>query len=151
MLRCSTTSPVACEHKNWSLVNTRIPHYPLVSPWHGFLAIHWMLAVSPWKYSIAIRMLSLCGMAPSPSAHCFAVEILHRHPVSPWEGSLTLRSLAIAMGWVPTGRLPVGKLPRYPLLAGYIAVLSLCLCKETPCENSVGRLSSHCRTLAYIA
>jgi len=29
----STTSSVACEHKDWSLVNTRVTHYPLaVSP-----------------------------------------------------------------------------------------------------------------------
>jgi hypothetical protein len=121
MLRRSTASSVACEHKNRLLVNTRIPCYPLaVSPWHGSLAIYWMLAVSPWEYSIAIRSLSRHGKTPSPSA------------VSPWEDSLTLCSLAIAVGQVPTGRLPVGKPPCYPLVACCIAVQLLCLRNETP-------------------
>ena len=55
-------------------------------------------------------------------------------------------------GTRPMGRLCMGKLPRYPLVTCCIIVLLLCLRKETPCEeNSVGRLSSRCGTLAYIA
>jgi hypothetical protein len=110
MLRRSTTSSVAFEHKNRSLVNTRIPRYPAAT----WLPRH-PLAVSPWEYSIANR--------------------------SPWGGSLairclvvrrlTLRSLPNAMRRVPTSTLPVGKLPRYPLVACYIAVLSLHLRKMT--------------------
>jgi len=70
ILRRSTTSPVACELKNRSLVNTRIPHYPpAVSPWHGSLANRWTLAVSPWEW-------------------------LHHHPLSGCGvGSLAIRSL----------------------------------------------------------
>jgi hypothetical protein len=141
MLRRSTTSSVTCEHKNRLLVNTRIPCYPpAVSLWHGSLAIRWMLAVSPWEYSIAICSLPHRGKTPSPSA------------ISPWEDSLSLRSLTITMGRVPTDRLPVGKLPHYSLVACCITVLSLCLSNETPREeNCMGKLSSHCGRLTYIA
>jgi hypothetical protein len=135
----STTSSVSCELKNQSLVNTRIPRYPLaVSPWYGSLAIRWTLAVPPWKYSIAIRSVSPCdgslairsllrrGKTPSPSA------------VSGWEDPITLRSLAIAVG-----QIHMGKLSRYPLVDCCIVVLSLCLRKGTNREeNSVGRLCS---------
>ena len=137
---------VAGEHQNPSLssrclVMTWLPHHPLDN---SCIAVrifhHYPLAVSLWDGSLAICSLPPHGKTPSPSA------------VSPWEDSLTLRSLAIAMGWVPTGRLPMGKLPHYPLVTCCIAVLSLCLRKETPREeNSVGRLSSHHRTLAYKA
>jgi hypothetical protein len=104
MLRRSTTSSVACEQKDRSLVNTRIPRYPpTASPCHG---------------SLAIRPLPRRDMAPSPSAHC------------------------LALTW----------LPRHPLVACGIAVLSLRLLKETPREeNSVSRLSFRHWTLAYIA
>ena len=141
MLRCSTTSSVACEHKNWPLVNTRIPRWPLaVSPWHGSLAICWTLAVSPWEYSIPICSLSHHGKTPLPPA------------VSPWEDSLTLRSLTIAVEQAPTGRMPMGKPPCCLLVACCITVPSLCLRKETPPVGrlSLGRLTSRHRTLAYI-
>jgi len=85
---------------------------------------HWWtpesLAILPWDGSLAIHSVSHHGKILSPSA------------VSPWEDSLSLRSLAIAMGWVPTGRLSVDKLLCYPLVACGIAVLSLRLHKETP-------------------
>jgi hypothetical protein len=100
---------------------------------------HYLLAVSPWDSCIAIRSLPHHGKTPLPSN------------VLPWKDSLSLHLLAIAVGQVPMGRLPVGKLPRNPLVACCIAVLSLCLCKKTPREeNSMGRLSSHHGTLAYI-
>jgi len=82
MLCRSTTSPVACEHRNRLPVNTRIPRYPpAVLPWHGSLAIRWTPAVSPWEW-VHRHLLSCCGVASSPSAHCLAVERLHRHPLS---------------------------------------------------------------------
>ena len=142
MLRRSTTSPVACEHKNRSLVNTRIPRYPpTVSTWHGLHTIHWTPAVLSWEWlhrhplwggSLAIHSLPHRGKTPLPSA------------VSLWEDSLSLRLLPIAVGWVPTGRPPMGKLLRYLLVTCCIAVLSLGLHKETPGgENPVGRLSRY--------
>jgi hypothetical protein len=118
--------------------------------------------------SLAILPLSRHDMAPSPSAHCFAVTWLPRPPLtaSPWHGTLAIRSLprrdmallpsahclamtwlhhhpltTIAVGQVPIGILCVGKMLRYPLVACYITVLSLRLPKEAPREeNSVGRL-----------
>ena len=76
MLRRSTTSSVACEHKNRSLVNTRIPRYSLaVSPWHGSLAIRCTLAVSPWEYSIAIGCLAVRRHSHSPLA-CYRRVLL---------------------------------------------------------------------------
>jgi hypothetical protein len=128
MLCRSTISSVACEHTDRSLVNTRIPCYPP--------------AVSPWYGSITIHSLSHRDMAPSPSAHCLAVTWLPHHLLT-----------AIAMGQVPTGRLPMGKLLCYPLVACCITVLLLHLPIVTPREeNSVGRDSLFCCwTLAYIA
>ena len=153
MLYRSTTSSVACEHKNRSLVNTGIRRYPpAVSPWHGSLTIRWtlnciavrilhryLLNVSLWDGSLAIHSLPHRGKTPMPSA------------VLPWEDSLSFHSLAIAVGQVPMGRMPVGKRPRYPLVACCIALLSLCHRKKTPHEeNSMGRPSSCHGTLAYI-
>jgi hypothetical protein len=128
MLRRSTTSPVACEHKNRLLVTTRIPRYcPAVSTWLGSLAIRWTPAVSPcewlalprhpltawpWKDSIAIRYektSSVSARSPSPWDESPRVDC-------PW----VKRS---AIGWSP-------------------AVLSLRLRKETSRqENSVRKLS----------
>jgi hypothetical protein len=91
--------------------------------------------------SLAILPLSRHDMTPSPSTHCLTMTWLPHHPLT-----------AIAVGWVPTGRLPMSKLLRYPLVACCIAVLSLRLPTKTPWEkNSVGRHSFRRWTLAYIA
>jgi hypothetical protein len=97
MLCHSTTSSVACEYKNRSLMNTRIPRYSPASPsiaWHPCqpmdasciavritritircLAVGWLpchpLAASPWKDFIAFR----CEKTSSVSARS----------LSPWD------------------------------------------------------------------
>jgi hypothetical protein len=106
MLRRSTTSPVTCEHKNRSLVNTRIPRYtPIVSPWHG---------------SLVIRSLPLRGKTSSPSA------------VALWHGSLAIRWTPIVLLYyrpVSARRTPDGRTSwvdsRYPLDIGLYSVVSL--------------------------
>ena len=98
----------------------------------------------------ADRSLSRCEMAPLPSACCLAVGWLPHHPaVSPWDGSLIIRSLSrrgktsspsaaqslrlheetpslsihhLAMRQLPAGRPPVGRLSSgrlLPLTAGH--------------------------------
>jgi hypothetical protein len=84
MLRRSTTCPVTCEHKNRSLVNTRIPRYPS--------------AVSLW-------------VAPSPSAHRLSGERLHRHPLSHWDMA-TSPSAGRLMYRCTIARSPQGEPPR---------------------------------------
>jgi hypothetical protein len=118
---------VACKHKNPSLVNTRIHrHPPAGSPWHVSLAIRWTLVVSPWEYYIAIRSLPRLEKTPSLSAGS----------LSPLDES-------------PHADCPC-KLPRYPLVACCIAVLTLCVRNGTHREEHyVGRLSSRRGTVAY--
>jgi hypothetical protein len=86
MLRRSTTSPVACEHKNRSLVNTGIPRHPLdascitVRMTPSPSAVLWLprhpLTALPWKDSIAIRCLAVRRLPQSPLTH-------YRHGTSP--------------------------------------------------------------------
>jgi hypothetical protein len=81
ILHRSTTSPVACEHKNQSLLNTLITCYPsAVSPWHGSLAI-----------CIAVRMtpsLSAVGWLPR-----------HPHTAFPWKDFIAIRCRTVT--WLP--------------------------------------------------
>jgi hypothetical protein len=137
---------------------TWLPRHPLtVSPWR--LPRH-PLTASPWYGSLAIHSLPHHDMALSPFAHYLTVTWLSRYPLtaSPWPGSLAMTWLphhpltAIVVGRVPTGRLPVGKLLRSPLVACCITVLSLRLPTDTPQEeNCVGSLCSRRWTLSYIA
>jgi hypothetical protein len=118
MLRRSTKSPVACEHKNRSLVNTRTPRYAAaVSPWHGSLAIRWTPAVSSWEWlhchplwsgSPAILSLPRHGKISSPSA------------VALWHGSLAMRwtpAVSLYYCLVFARRTPEGRIPWVDCLA----------------------------------
>jgi hypothetical protein len=107
-----------------SLVSTRIGRWWTPES----LAIRWTRAVSLWEWLhrhllwcgfLAIRSLPRHGKTPSPSV------------VSLWEDFLSLRSVAIAVGRVPTGRPLVVKLLCYLLVTCCIAILSLRLYKDT--------------------
>jgi len=142
MLRCSTTSPVACEHRNRSLSSrclavAWLPHHPLdasciaVRMTPSPCAVWWLprhpLTASSWKDFIAIR--------------CRTVTWLPRHP-------LDACCIAVLSSGLrkenPRGENPMGRLSPYSLDIGLYSVVSILACSTLP-DNAIRLFLSNVR------